>query len=248
MNAESREVYQKWGFGMAPPKPSTQVSRIASAVCVVAYLDTEAADEALPTALAEIKGLFSRVARQDQWDWFTTSRTLGYPSARVAMIIASTLGSLRRGLAGGPGEAARDAWLLLRRLPCRPCLRILMGTAQIAEEEGAGWTYLLSTRELPDLLKVGMTTRSVEERVREINAATGVVFPFGVRRCWRVSDPARAEKLVHRALDQHRVRSDREFFRASFREAAAIIDATLFENRLELRTLDNLAAQASIEI
>jgi len=61
---------------------------------------------------------------------------------------------------------------------------------------------VLSTREQPDFLKIGMTTRTVEERVREINTATGVLIPFGVRRCWRVMDPSRSEKLIHSAL-QH---------------------------------------------
>ena len=148
----------------------------------------------------------------------------------------------RRGLVAGCEDEIRHEWLLPRRLPCRPCLRVLLGKAQIAEEDGAGWVYLLSTRELPDLLKIGMTTRTVEERLREVNGATGITFPFGVRRCWRVRDPAAAERLIHQSLAVHRVRADREFFRASYRDAARMIDATLRETDLELRTLDNLMA------
>jgi hypothetical protein len=236
------EVHQKWGFGMAPPKPEIQVRRAIAAEGVTAFLDDDRRAEELPAALAEIKGLFSRVARQDQWDWFATSRTLGYPSARVSAVIATAVGSLRRGLVAGAEDEVRHEWVLLRRLPCRPCLRVLLGTAHIAEEEGAGWVYLLSTRELPDLLKIGMTTRTVEERLREVNGATGVAFPFGVRRCWRVRDPAAAERLIHQSLAAHRVRADREFFRASCRDAARIIDATLRKTDLELRTLENLVA------
>lgn len=239
----SLEVHQKWGFGMAPPKPHTEASRKAAAGQVLAYLDTGAPADTLATALSEIKGLFSRVARQDQWDWFATSRSLGYPSARLARLIAETLGSLRRALVDGTPDAAREAWSLLRRLPCRRCLGVLLGSAEIADEEGAGWVYLLSTRELPDLLKIGMTTRTVEDRVREINGATGIAFPFGVRRCWRVRDPATAERLIHVVLAAHRVRSDREFFRATYGQAAAIIDGALREAGLELRTLDNLSAR-----
>ena len=132
------EVHQKWGFGMAPPKPATQVARAAAAERVVAFLDADTRDDALPAALSEIKGLFSRVARQDQWDWFATSRTLGYPSARVAGVIARTLGTVRRELVSGSAEAIREEWSLLRRLPCRPCLRVLLGTARIAEEAIGG--------------------------------------------------------------------------------------------------------------
>lgn len=236
----SHEVHQKWGFGMAPLKPADQQARAAAASQVMAFLDEDARDDGLPAALSEIKGLFARVGRQDQWDWFSTSRTLGYPSGRIATLVADTLGQARRALVAGDVGALRDHWSRLRRLPVRACMRILLGHARIAEQGGAGWIYLLSTREMPDLLKIGMTTRSVEERLREINGATGVAFPFGVRRCWRTRDPATAERQIHQALGQHRIRADREFFRAPFRGAAAIIDETLAALALELRTLDTL--------
>ncbi len=241
----SREIHQKWGFGMAPPKPETQASRNRAAACLMAFLDAYARDDELPNALSEMKGLFSRIARQDQWDWFSTSRALGYPSARIARVIAETIGAARRALVSGDSDLLREQWSLLRRLPCRSCVRVFLGAAYIADEEGAGWIYLLSTREMPDLLKIGMTTRSVEERLREINGATGVAFPFGVRRCWRTRDPAATERLVHEALAKHRVRADREFFRASFSEAAKIIDDTLGKTQLELRTLDNLGKRCA---
>jgi T5orf172 domain len=238
----NHEIRQKWGFGMAPPKAETQAKRLQAAEIVTAFLDSDIRGERLPAALSEVKGLFSRIGRQDQWDWFATSRTLGYPSARMTNLVANAIGRLRRALVDDDAAELREQWLLLRRIPCRPCLRILLGTARIVDEAGAGWIYLLSTREMPDVLKIGMTTRTVEERVREINGATGVVFPFGVRRCWRTNDPATAERLIHEALAEHRVRADREFFRARFGEAASIIDETLSAHDLELRTLDNLEA------
>ncbi len=241
----SREIHQKWGFGMAPPKPEAKALRKRAAEHLMAFLDADIRYDDLPDALSEVKGLFSRVARQDQWDWFSTSRALGYPSARMASVVGETLGAARRALVRDDAELLRQQWLLLRRLPCRNCVRVFLGTAYIADEEGAGWIYLLSTREMPDLLKIGMTTRSVEERLREINGATGVAFPFGVRRCWRTRDPAYTEQLVHEALAEHRLRADREFFRASFREAAEIIDDVLGRTQLELRTLDNLVVVGS---
>jgi hypothetical protein len=87
-----------------------------------------------------------------------------------------------------------------------------------------------------------MTNRTVEQRAREINGATGVAVPFGVRRCWRVMTPLKAEQLVHGALSHSRLRNDREFFRIDFIEAAKIISDTLQDHELELRTLHNLAA------
>jgi hypothetical protein len=93
-----------------------------------------------------------------------------------------------------------------------------------------------------DLLKIGMTRRTVEDRVREINAATGVAIPFGVRCCWRVKEPSAAERLIHAALADYRVRSDREFFRLDFHEAKRRIQAALQDTDLELRTLNSLIA------
>jgi hypothetical protein len=46
-------------------------------------------------AISEVKGFFNRVARQDQWGWFTVARQLGYPSTRISQVIASYLGDLR---------------------------------------------------------------------------------------------------------------------------------------------------------
>ena len=52
-----------------------------------------------------------------------------------------------------------------------------------------GIVYALGTREAPDMLKVGMTTRDPVQRVKEINSATGNgVCGFAGRR-WRA--PAR---------------------------------------------------------
>jgi len=82
----------------------------------------------------------------------------------------------------------------------------------------------------------------VEARVREINAATGVLIPFGIWRCWRVLDPSKAERLVHSALNEFRVRGDREFFSIDVAEASSKILIVLQEHNLLLRTLDNLAA------
>jgi hypothetical protein len=121
-------------------------------------------------------------------------------------------------------------------MPTRLCLSAFLGEAKVIDEIGAGWIYILSSREFPDLLKIGMTTRTVEQRANEINAATGVAVPFGVRRCWRVTNPAIAEKAVHRALEPCRLRNDREFFKTDFKIAAKIAHAAISSTGLEIWT------------
>ena len=195
-------------------------------------------------AVSTVKGLFMRIVREDQWDWFTVAGQLGYPSRPVARVIADESSRLRSAIKSGDAAAFDRARTNLVRLPTRRCLAVHLGRATIVEETGAGWIYVLSTRELPELLKVGMTARSVEQRAREINGATGVAIPFGVRRCWRVFNPAQAERVAHQALGQYRVRDDREFFRVEFADAARLLNDVIARSGLEMRTLDALAGLA----
>jgi T5orf172 domain len=163
---------------------------------------------------------------------------------------ACTLDDLARKPAGGDADnlykekafarAEAPPGLDIKR---RSCDRASHTTKR--DEPNAGWVYILATREAPLFLKIGMTTRSVEERVREINSATGVLVPFGIWRCWRVMQPAKAEKLVHTTLAGFRVRGDREFFAVEVSEAGKRISQVLEDAELSLRTLDNLAALAN---
>lgn len=103
-------------------------------------------------------------------------------------------------------------------------LNCLLKQEEPPVEEGMGFLYLLSSRENKKLLKIGQTRRDIVKRVDEINRATGVVEPLGVRHLWRVRDPVRAERDVHQLLAQHRVRVDREFFLMEFHEAVRLIE------------------------
>lgn len=240
-----QEVFEKWGFGLAPPKSETERRRALCAERVLALLEavTSPSRDDLE-AISEVKGLFNRVMRQDQWDWFSVARQLGYPSTRVSGAMGIHLSNLRAGLKNGNADVIASALSILRRLPTRKCLTVFLGRAAIIDEENAGWVYILSTRELRDLLKIGMTTRTVEERVREINGATGVAIPFGVRACWRVREPSKVEKFIHTELHHSRIRGDREFFRMEFSDAKKTVIDLLQAHSLEIRTLDNLYALA----
>jgi hypothetical protein len=237
------EIFEKWGFGLAPPKPITEKERQSAAANVAQVLDLSEIDGLTETDLASVstvKGMFRRIYLQDQWDWFTVCGQMGYPSALLAKAISEQLHIFRRSYTTRDFYAFREAFSVLRRMPIRKCLNVFLGINTIKDEEGAGWIYILSTRELRDLLKIGMTTRTVEERAREINSATGVVIPFGVRSCWRVRNPAEAERLVHSRLIQYRMRNDREFFRLDWTVARTEIADCLRSASQELRTLDTL--------
>ena len=231
------------GFRYAPPKAKTERSRDVACTNFLEVLCSKQLpnlDEHVLEAVSIVKGLFNRIVREDQCDWFTVSGQLGYPSRRISAVIAKELTSFRFAIKSQNALAFWNAQSNLCRLTTRRCLSVFLRDTTIADESNAGWIYVLSTRELPDLLKIGMTTRSVVQRAHEINSATGVALPFGVQRCWRGYDPAKAEKQVHESHQEFRLRDDREFFRISFHTAVKYIDAVIHESPLEIRTLDDL--------
>jgi hypothetical protein len=163
------EIVENWGFGLAPPKPETQAARKAASTAVLDMLEhhrelsSHAAD--LET-LSTVKGLFNRVYRQDQWDWFTVRAQLGHPSGSLCSKIADSIGNLRAAIRDDDSAEMLRWRSELRRMPARKCLMVYLGKMTIADEAGAGWVYVLSTREIKDLLKIGMTTQTVPERAR----------------------------------------------------------------------------------
>lgn len=77
-----------------------------------------------------------------------------------------------------------------------------------------GFIYVLSNMHMPDIYKVGMTTKAPHARAAELSATTGVPMDFDVVYYAEVADPQGQEKRVHQALSQYRINSFREFFKA----------------------------------
>ncbi|HEY0490918.1 MAG TPA: GIY-YIG nuclease family protein [Telluria sp.] len=84
---------------------------------------------------------------------------------------------------------------------------------------GSGIVYILTNPSMPGLVKIGMTTRDVSSRLRELNSATGVPQAFEVIYTVAVVDCAAAERFVHEALHSKRTNQGREFFRVDTSEA-----------------------------
>jgi len=81
-----------------------------------------------------------------------------------------------------------------------------------------GYLYILPNPAMPDLLKIGLTTRKVPDRIAELSAATGVPSAFTVEAYFESSAPQQYEKTVHRKLQKRRV-AGKEFFRVRLDEA-----------------------------
>ena len=193
-------------------------------------------EEASPESFSELKGMLNRCVRQDQWDWFSVYSEFGRPPFARMRHIAGELTTLRRGCLEKDGEAVANSVEKLRGLGLSELLATYQRKPRDLSIAGqSGWLYVLSTREQPDMLKIGMTQRSVEERVREINSATGVPIPFSARSVYRVKDARDAERRIFERLDPFRVRSDREFFQMPYEDAAKSISECLREFGLRER-------------
>lgn len=86
-------------------------------------------------------------------------------------------------------------------------------------EGGEGYVYILQCDNMPGILKIGETERTPQERVKEINRSTGVIFPYYIVAAFPCKSPRAVEQLVHLELDKYRVNSQKEGF-AVFLETA----------------------------
>ena len=228
----------KWGFGMAPISSRMRRRYDRAVQTIFDLLNGNPADpDVVLSDVSELKGMFNRCVRKDQWDYAMVHEALGAPTEMDARRIVGDLTSLRKGLVA-QDQVAVDA--AQQRLEGSNALLYLEnyqnGYAGQDDADAGGWIYVLSTREAPNVLKIGMTSRSVSLRVKEINSATGVIYPFGARHVFRVQRAKEAEKVVHEALSDFRIRSDREFFEVQPGEAARLIRQCLDDLHLRYRT------------
>ncbi|MFS7879108.1 GIY-YIG nuclease family protein [Streptomyces asiaticus] len=224
-----KRIEQKWGFGLAPVKPDVQRGRIEAAQTVLGTIDQghHAALGRLDD-LSTVKGLFTRTYKKDQWDWFTVCAQLSYPSLTEARQTSGRLHQLRQCLRDANWQAATAAAAVLETAGILDRLRAFV-TGTPAPLDGRGFVYVLSTREAPEMLKIGYTNRDPLTRAKEINSATGVIIPWGVRGAWTVAHARRVEADIHALLADYRVRKDREFFHMTFAEAALVIEKYVSE-------------------
>jgi hypothetical protein len=123
------EIAEKWGFGMAPPKPETQRERTIACTKILEVLrlrEQPTNREEVLSQLSVTKGLFNRVVREDQWDWFTVAGQLGYPSRGLARVIAYELSNLRSAIRDHDDSAFGMAHANLSRLPVWRCLSVFL--------------------------------------------------------------------------------------------------------------------------
>jgi T5orf172 domain len=75
--------------------------------------------------------------------------------------------------------------------------------------------YILINEAMPDLVKIGLTNSNLEERIRQLNGATGVPLPFECVYAVEVDNAAKVEKTLHALFSENRINPKREFFRVA---------------------------------
>lgn len=98
----------------------------------------------------------------------------------------------------------------------------------------AGWVYVIENPAMPNICKIGMTTRTPEERAQELHG-TGSPAPYRVVAKWPVADVRAAEQAAQAALARFRVSDAREWFNVPARAAVARVEGVLGVGRRRLR-------------
>ena len=86
-----------------------------------------------------------------------------------------------------------------------------------------GYVYVLKNKAMPGLIKIGQTTRTPEERARELSSETGVPSPFEVVYELECEQYEELEKKVHGKLNRYRPASNREFFKCRAGKAIRLL-------------------------
>jgi T5orf172 domain len=91
-----------------------------------------------------------------------------------------------------------------------------------------GYAYCKSNESMPGILKIGMTKRTPEARLREANASDTwrPPTPYKIEFAKKVSNVSEKEKTLHSLLEQYtdRIHPRREFFRISIEEVRKFFD------------------------
>lgn len=83
---------------------------------------------------------------------------------------------------------------------------------------------------MPGYVKVGKTSTSLEQRIKELSASTSVPFPFTCFYACTVKDASFVEHQLHDAFDNNRVNPKREFFQISPERIVSALKLAEIEN------------------
>jgi hypothetical protein len=104
--------------------------------------------------------------------------------------------------------------------------------------------YILTNEAMPGYIKIGFTTNSVEERLKQLDR-TSVPLPFERYYSAEVEDARRDEEWLHSIFADRRVRGNREFFKMNPELAALALKKIEIK---EVRVENNLTKEQEREV
>ncbi|MHC6152735.1 GIY-YIG nuclease family protein [Bradyrhizobium elkanii] len=88
---------------------------------------------------------------------------------------------------------------------------------RMSRADDVGYVYIMrSPAHERNVYKIGFTTRDPEDRANDLSSTSGQPDALVVMQSWKVFEPRRVEQEIHRRLEQLRINSRREFFKANF--------------------------------
>ncbi|OGC15399.1 hypothetical protein A3J90_06220 [candidate division WOR-1 bacterium RIFOXYC2_FULL_37_10] len=90
--------------------------------------------------------------------------------------------------------------------------------------------YVLTNEAMPGYVKIGKTSTSLEQRIRELSASTSVPLPFTCFYACTVKDMSFVEHQLHDAFDNNRINPKREFFKIAPERIVAALKLAEIEN------------------
>jgi len=89
------------------------------------------------------------------------------------------------------------------------------------QSDGSGILYLLTNSAMPNMVKIGITTKTTEERMSQLYS-TGVPLPFTCEAAIEVPNVTTVETLIQQMFSAQRVNPKREFFYLGVPQAKAL--------------------------
>lgn len=108
-----------------------------------------------------------------------------------------------------------------------------------------GYVYCLTIPRMPGIVKIGFTTKTVEQRLKDLDN-TSVVEPLQLYYAGKVRNPISVEKKIHEIYREWRIRPNREFFEVDADQVKRVIQlaevasAGLEEEKLEKTVEDEI--------
>ena len=92
-------------------------------------------------------------------------------------------------------------------------------------ESTEGFVYVMINPSLEGMVKIGKTTRSPNDRVKELSSATGIPTPFILVFHKKFKDCHYTEKAIHQYLEKngYRISDNREFFKMPVTDAINVV-------------------------